>query len=140
MTLVEFHHDAADKLGLACRVVGRFHQAGRKVVVFAPDAAVAQRIDHLLWSQPALGFVPHVAAGNALAPETPVIIAATLDDATHDDVLVNLDGDLPPGFARFRQLVEIVGLDEADRLPARQRFKFYRDRGYELRTVRAENP
>lgn len=139
MTLVEFHHDAADKLGLACRLIGRLFQGGRRVVVFAPDGAIAQRLDQLLWSQPALGFVPHVAAGHRLAAETPVVIAARLDDAPHDDVLVNLDGELPPGFARFRQLVEIVGTDDADRLPARQRFKFYRDRGYELRTVRAES-
>jgi DNA polymerase-3 subunit chi len=139
VTLVEFHHDAPDKLGLACLLVGRLFQAGRKAVLFAPDAAIAQRIDHLLWSQPALGFVPHVAAGHRLAAETPVIISARLDDTPHDDVLVNLDGELPPGFARFRQLVEIVGMDDADRLPARQRFKFYRDRGYELRTVRAES-
>ena len=48
------------------------------------------------------------------------------------DVLVNLDGNLPPAFSRFERLLEIVGTDEADRGPARERFKFYRDRGYAI--------
>jgi hypothetical protein len=48
-------------------------------------------------------------------------------------VLVNLGGDLPPGFSRFDRLIEIVGTDETDRIPARERFKFYRDRGYAAR-------
>jgi DNA polymerase-3 subunit chi len=31
-------------------------------------------------------------------------------------------------------LIEIVSLDEQDRADARERFRFYRDRGYEIRT------
>lgn len=80
-------------------------------------------------------FVPHVGADSPLAHETPVVIAGTLDHpaaADHNQVLVNLDGELPPAFARFERLIEIVGTDDADRLPARGRFRFYRDRGYPL--------
>jgi DNA polymerase-3 subunit chi len=34
-------------------------------------------------------------------------------------------------------LIEIVGADEADKVLARDRYKFYRDRGYELRSYDA---
>ncbi|HTJ95450.1 MAG TPA: DNA polymerase III subunit chi, partial [Pararobbsia sp.] len=38
----------------------------------------------------------------------------------------------PPGFASFERLLEIVG-NEADELQAgRERYRFYRDRGYPL--------
>jgi DNA polymerase-3 subunit chi len=35
-------------------------------------------------------------------------------------------------FSRFQRLVEIVGRDDEDREAARARFRFYRDRGYEI--------
>lgn len=132
MTRIDFYHDVSDKLAAACELIGECQRAGSRVLVFAPDPALAGAIDRLLWTQPATGFVPHCAAGSPLAAETPVVIATTLDDSGHDDVLVNLDGELPAGFSRFRRLIEVVGRDDADRLPARSRYKHYRDRGYEL--------
>ncbi|MBS1172594.1 MAG: polymerase chi subunit, partial [Proteobacteria bacterium] len=69
---------------------------------------------------------------STLAAETPVLIAGSLELPGHDDVLINLDGELPSGFSRFQRLIEIVGNDEADRIQARGRYKHYRDRGYEL--------
>lgn len=137
MTKIEFHHNAPDKFAAAARLIGAAVAGGARVLVFAPQREVAQRIDHVLWTHGALSFVPHVGADSALAHETPVVIAGTLDHpaaADHNQVLVNLDGELPPAFARFERLIEIVGTDDADRLPARGRFRFYRDRGYPLTT------
>ena len=132
MTSIDFFHGASDKVQAACRLIGELHAQGRKVLVYAPAENLAERLDRQLWVQPATGFLPHCRVGAALAAETPVVICGSLDDATHHDVLINLDGDLPPVFSRFEHLLEIVGTDEADRGPARERFKFYRDRGYAI--------
>lgn len=132
MTSIDFYHGASDKVLAACRLIGELHAQGRKVLVYAPAENLAERLDRQLWVQPATGFLPHCRVGAALAAETPVVIGGSLDDAAHHDVLINLDGDLPPAFSRFERLLEIVGTDEADRGPARARFKFYRDRGYAL--------
>ena len=40
-------------------------------------------------------------------------------------------------FSRFRRLIEIVGADEVDKAQARIRYKFYRDRGYEIKSYDA---
>jgi DNA polymerase-3 subunit chi len=45
---------------------------------------------------------------------------------------VNLHPESPPSFSRFERLIEIVGTDDDDRQQARGRFRFYRDRGYEI--------
>ena len=132
MTSIDFYHGASDKVQSACRLIGDLHAQGRKVMVYAPAESLADRLDRQLWVQPATGFLPHCRVGAALSAETPVIIVGSLDDAAHHDVLINLDGDLPPAFSRFERLLEIVGTDEADRGPARERFKFYRDRGYAI--------
>jgi DNA polymerase IIIc chi subunit len=59
-----------------------------------------------------------------------------LNNPLHDDCLLNLSDEIPPGFSRFRQLIEIVSVDDADRLPGRERFRFYRERGYPLENSR----
>lgn len=132
MTRIDFHHGAGDKIQAACRLIVGLYAEGRRVLVYAPADGVVSQVDRQLWVQPATGFVPHCRIEDALAAETPVVIGGSLDDAAHHDVLVNLDGELPPAFSRFERVVEIVGTDEADRGPARARFKFYRDRGYAI--------
>jgi DNA polymerase-3 subunit chi len=134
MTQIEFFHNAPDKIAAAAQLIGELYWAGRRVLVYAPSPETAARIDRQLWLQPATGFVPHCSADSALAAETPIVIGATLDDLGHDDVLVNMGGELPSAFSRFQRVVEIVDTNEEDRQPARSRFKFYRERGYALST------
>lgn len=88
----------------------------------------------MLWSIPATGFLPHCRARDPLADVTPVIVDHDPGELTHDQVLLNLGSERPVFFSRFQRLIEIVTADEADRLAARERFRFYRDRGYEIRS------
>jgi DNA polymerase-3 subunit chi len=68
-----------------------------------------------------------------LAAETPILITDKLDTLPQDERLMNLSQIVPPGFSRFHSLIEVVGQEEADRNSARERVKFYKDRGYEVR-------
>jgi DNA polymerase-3 subunit chi len=74
-----------------------------------------------------------------LAPETPVLIARTAQDLPHDHLLLNLHDEWPAPFAQFQRLAEIVSCADADRAAARSRYKFYRDRGYQIQTHRIGN-
>lgn len=135
MTKVLFCHGAQDRLQAAAAWLlqaGMGRQAAPAIIVFAPDAKVAERFDHLLWTNPATSFIAHCRADSPLAAETPVLIASNLDQLPQDDHLLNLSDEMPPGFSRFENLVEIISLDDAVRLPARDRVKFYRDRGYDI--------
>ena len=135
MTRIEFHHGAHDKIEVARRLTVDCLQQGRRVVLYSQDAHLRGLLDRQLWIQPALSFLPHVDANSPLAAETPAVLAGDLDRLPHDDVLVNLDADVPPGFQRFRALIEVVGQDESDRVPARDRYRFYRERGYEIESI-----
>ncbi|MBS1188363.1 MAG: polymerase chi subunit, HolC [Rhodocyclaceae bacterium] len=133
MTQVFFYHGAADKLAAACSLLGKSCAQKKPVLVYAPQPDVANLLDRLLWTQPALGFVPHCRADSALADETPILIADSLERLPQDQRLMNLGPAVPPGFSRFQSLIEVVGQDDEDRNAARDRVKFYRDRGYEVR-------
>ena len=136
MTRIDFYLDADDRLQVACRLAAKAIAQARKVLIYAPDGEVAKALDRMMWTTPAIAFVPHVMADHRLAEETPVVIARDPDTLPHDDVLLNLDRAEPPRFARFQRLVEIVSRDQDDRQAARDRFRSYRDRGYEIHTHR----
>lgn len=132
MTRICFYTNAADRLQAAAAWLAASWREHAPVRVFAPDAALAERLDRLLWTQSALAFLPHCTADSPLAEETPVVIASTLDPLSADHCLLNLSDEIPPGFSRFEELIEIISIDDRVRLPARERFRYYRERGYAL--------
>jgi DNA polymerase-3 subunit chi len=132
MTKITFLHGARDRVQAASSWIASTSSMGMRVLVFAPLEKQREMLDRLLWTQTATGFTPHCNAGSPLINETPVIIAASLDQLPHDECLLNLSDEIPPGFSRFQHLTEIVSSVDSDRLPGRERFRFYRERGYPL--------
>jgi DNA polymerase-3 subunit chi len=136
VTRIDFYVDVEDRLAFACRLAAKAVQQSVKVLIYAPAAETAERIDRMLWLVPPTGFVPHCMTHDRLAAETPVLIGRGADELPHDELLLNLHDEWPAPFARFQRLAEIVSRDEADRQLARGRFRFYRDRGYQIQTHR----
>jgi DNA polymerase III subunit chi len=130
MTSIDFYFNAPDRLQVACRLAGKAVKQNQRLLIYAPEPETAARIDNMLWTWPAIGFVPHCAVHSPLAPDTPVLIGA--GDATPEgcDLLLNLGAQCPPHFERFGRLFEIV--DEPSVEPARVRYRFYRERGYKI--------
>jgi len=134
MTQIDFYTHVEDKVRTACALSAKAFARGLKVTVFCADPAMAQRFDRMLWTTPAIGFVPHCGPEDPLAEVTPVIVDCRGEPLLNDEVLLNLRPEWPPFFSRFQRLIEIVSLDDEDRARGRERFRFYRDRGYEIRT------
>jgi DNA polymerase-3 subunit chi len=132
VTRVDFHFNAPARLEYGCRLVRKVYRARHKVLVWCDDPARLAEFDRLLWTFSQHDFVPHVAATDALAAETPVLLAAEPVETPFHEVLVNLGDTAPPMFSRFDRLIEVVSGDEADRDAARERWRFYRDRGYPM--------
>lgn len=130
MTRILFLHGASDRLAAAARWLGETAPNQEPVLVYAPNDNAADRLDRLLWTQGATGFVPHCRYSSPLCAETPIVITDQLDTLLHDNILLNLSDTVPQGFSRFAQVVEVVSTEGEDRGPARERFRFYRERGY----------
>lgn len=134
MTQIDFYTHAQDKQHLACILCAKALEQGLRVLLLAENEAMSAKLDRMLWTTPASGFLPHCRARDALAEVTPVIVDHDPGELAHAQVLLNLGSERPAFFSRFQRLIEIVATDEADRLAARERFRFYRDRGYEIRS------
>ncbi len=132
MTQIDFYTNAPDKFRVACKLAEKAYAQGQRTLVYVADAGSGERLDALMWSVPATGFLPHCRAGDGLAGETPVVIDHRGEDITHDDVLINLSGERPAFFSRFHRLLEIVGTEKEDVGAARERWGFYKERGYPL--------
>ena len=110
MTGVEFHFNAPDKLGYACRLLRKAAAKGAKVAVTA-DREFLRELDLRLWTFEPLEFIPHCGANSAatIVDATPIVLCAALRDAPHHDVAVNFGETIPEGFERFERLIEVVG-------------------------------
>lgn len=132
MTSVDFYFNAEDRFQVACRLAGKALAQKKRLLICAPQPEAASRIDRMLWTWPAIGFTPHCAAHDALAPETPVLIGSGEEGPQGCELLLNLSDGTPPHFERYERLLEVVAADDAERKAARSRYKFYRDRGYPI--------
>jgi DNA polymerase-3 subunit chi len=52
------------------------------------------------------------------------------------DLLINLSTEQPPFFSQFRRVAEFVNNDETIKELGRERYRFYKQRGYELDTFK----
>ena len=134
MTAIDFYTHVTSPLDVVARIVQKAWLQHGSVRVLTPDAATTAELDRLLWTQSALSFIPHCKLSSPIAAQTPVIV----DDAlTHDgaaSVLINLHPQTPPFFSRFERLAEIVASDDPATEAGRVRYRYYRERGYAMRT------
>jgi DNA polymerase III subunit chi len=140
VTRIDFHYNVPDKLHYCCRLARKILRANQRAVLFHEDAEIVGQLDALLWSFASTDFVPHVLAKDALAGQTPLLLASHHDvtqgqqgyelNLAHHDILVHMGNSAPPHFATFVRLIEVVSQDAQDRQLARERVKHYRERGY----------
>ena len=89
-------------------------------------------MDRLLWTFRQGSFIPHGTDGDCDPAITPVIIGHTSENEEEHDVLINLAGEVPGFFSRFERVAEIIDREPQVVTTGRERFRFYRDRGYPL--------
>ncbi len=133
MTQIFFYHNATDRIAAAAALIGKATMQKKALLVYAPDAETSSALDRHLWMHPPTGFVPHVHSNSPLAADTPVLLADNLETLPHNERLFNLSAEIPPGFSRFTSVIEVVGQHDTERLAGRERAKFYKDRGYEIK-------
>ena len=146
MARIDFHSNVADKLEYACRLTRKIWSAtpeGQPVrnIVIVGEKIDLKKLDELLWSFSNVDFLPHCFIDDEAASETPIVLSesfasSSLTSIPHADVLIHLGMRMPADVsalvARFPRIVEVVTVNEAERLAGRERYKAYRELGHEL--------
>ncbi len=122
-----------------CRLTEKAWSQNNAVYIHTMDEKHATKYDELLWTFNEESFIPHqllnkntdqsntknVLIGQQITENIPV---------TYHDVLINLNHETPSFFSQFERVAEIITTDETSRSKGRERYQFYRDRGYALET------
>lgn len=134
MTEVAFHFNAPDKLAYACRFARKVLRSDAQLVITGPEEVLDQ-LDRMLWALGPSDFVAHarIDGDEDIVQASPVVLAGDARKSPHHEVLLNLGLGVPEGFAQFGKLIEVVSAqDESDRNAARDRWRHYAGRGYEI--------
>jgi len=141
VTQVDFYildSDSDDaRLRLACKIVDKATQLDNHVFINATSETEAKQLDELLWTFSQGSFIPHRVVRDELAqePREPVLIGVNRPPAPGRwDVMINLAADVPEFFSRYERVAEVVDANATRREQSRERYRFYRDRGYKLNT------
>lgn len=141
MTRIDFYileRSGADaRLTLACRLAEKAVQQENAVLINTATTSEGARLDDLLWTFSQGSFLPHRILGdNADNDEgEPILIGCGhVPEEGRWDLLINLARDVPEFFSRFERVAEVVDSGEENKAAGRERFRYYRDRGYELHT------
>ena len=134
MTRIDFFQiDSKEPaMAFACRLVEKAYRQGHKIYVHTESAAHSSELDDLLWTYRGEKFIPH--ALQSAGTEAPIHIGNSDNPGEHQDVLVNLSSEVPPFFSRFSRVAELVDGDATRMDAARERYRYYKDRGYTLNT------
>jgi len=137
MTRVEFYilegGRGQDRYQLTCRIAEKAWKSGNRVLIHTGSLDEARHLDHLLWTYRDGSFVPHGLVGQADADLSPILIGHGTDAGGEHDVLINLAREVPAFFSTFERVIEPVDADPDYRASSRERYRFYRERGYPLK-------
>jgi DNA polymerase-3 subunit chi len=134
MTRVGFYvvqaADQGQRLQVAARLADKAFQQGHRIFINAADEAQARSLDELLWSFRPASFLPHGLQGQEHSDT--IAIGWGQEPLDHNDLLINLQLDIPPFFSRFQRVAEVVTQDPDSLQALRESWKFYKERGYQL--------
>jgi DNA polymerase-3 subunit chi len=137
MTRVEFYFNVADKFEKTAELCEKALVKGRQLTVYTQDEAMSDDVQKSLWQHSASSFLANSKVDEVNSQFSPILVDSKGENLLQDDVLINLQTAQPLFFSRFRYLVELVGNEEADKAAARVRFRFYKDRGYDIKSTDA---
>lgn len=134
MTKVGFYvmrdGDHGQRLHVAARLADKAFQRGHRIFINAADEAQARSLDELLWTFRPTSFLPHGLYDDAQTDR--IAIGWGQEPLDHNDLLINLQLEIPPFFSRFQRVAEVVTQDPASLEALRRSWTLYKERGYQL--------
>ncbi len=116
----------------ACKLAEKVQRMGMRVLIAVNSEADAKQLDELLWTFKPESFVPHQLINGG--KPAPVEITFNDQAGDHQGLLINLSSSIPPWFSRFERVSEVVIQEPQMLAISRERYSFYRSRGYPIET------
>ncbi|WP_086981457.1 DNA polymerase III subunit chi [Vibrio aphrogenes] len=117
-----------------------FAKQGAKVYINAQNKRQAEQVDEVLWQQEPTQFQAHNLVGEGPPKGTPIEIGySKLKPHRYRQLIINMANDETNFAQTFAQVVDFVPCEEKAKQQARERYKIYRQAGFEMQTINIEN-
>lgn len=125
----------------ACRLAEKAQRKGNRVFIHTENAAHSSQVSETLWGLRPESFVAHDLQHEITDDPVARIVIGHEAKPPRDfmDVMINLNNKQPLSFSQFEHLAEIIDNTENVKKPGRERYQFYKDRGYQLQTHKIKN-
>jgi DNA polymerase-3 subunit chi len=118
-----------------------FVRQGARVYLNAGDKPEAEAWDEIFWQQTPEHFLPHHLVGEGPRSGTAIEIGySALKPSWNRQLVINLAKDTTNFAGSFTQVIDFVPCDEKAKQIARERYKIYRQSGYQLQTIDIQYP
>lgn len=117
-----------------CQLTDKIWHQGYSIYIQTISLVQAKLLDDLLWTFKPESFLPHDIYPDEASSTAPIRLSYTEQAYDGIDVLINLTEKVPTGFHQFKRIAEIVIDTPQAREAGRQRYRFYREPGNELKT------
>ncbi|MGR3807916.1 DNA polymerase III subunit chi [Pasteurella testudinis] len=120
---------------LACNLAADAWRLGKRVLIACENEQQALLLDEALWQRDPEQFVPHNLSGEITTYATPIEICwVGKRNSQRRDLLISLQSAVPDFVNSFNQVIDFVPAEEHAKIQARERYKQYRQLGFELST------
>ena len=134
MTHIEFIFNVIDKTKLAIGLTEQLIRRNRSALIYLKDQSAIDDFSLALLEKEL--FMPHLIEENAFLNKLS-LTQSKLD--LMDDTLINFTSKEIQGFSRYLKMYELVGHDDEHKNSARERYRFYKDCGYQVDSMDATN-
>ncbi|MAF81428.1 MAG: hypothetical protein CMK52_00740 [Proteobacteria bacterium] len=140
LTRIDFYYDVKDILSFASRIARKLYyekvvSAKRPLVIRCKDQSHCEEVSYSIYNFSRKDFLPCAEFSDKNADLFPIILSTVSKMPLWADdiiVLLNLDTKIEITFSSYRRVIEIVDQTEANRQKGRERYKYYKERGYEI--------
>ena len=140
LTRIDFYYDVKDILSFASRLARKLYyekviSAKHPLVIRCKNQSHCEEVDYSIHNFSKKDFLPCAEFSDKSADLFPIILSTVSKIPLWADdiiVLLNLDTKIEMTFSSYLRVIEIVDQTELNRQKGRERYKYYKERGYEI--------
>ena len=140
MTRIDFYYGVKDILSFASRIARKLHyekviSVKRPLVIRCKNQSHCKEVGYSIHDFSKKDFLPCAEFSDGRADLFPIILSTVSEMPLWADdiiVLLNLDTKIETTFSSYFRVIEIVDQTELNRQKGRERYKYYKERGYEI--------
>ena len=140
LTRIDFYYDVKVILSFASRMARKLYyekviSAKQPLVIRCKDQSHCEEVSYSIQNFSKKDFLPCAQFSDKSADLFPIILSTVSEIPLWADdiiVLLNLDTKIEMTFSSYCRVIEIVDQIEFNRQQGRERYKYYKERGYEI--------